>query len=226
MPSTDTARSLVWKKDVWGTLEPAWNFEPETEVITKIARRELNLAEDAVCEIKFLAQGAFNKVYAIRCGDDIKHIIRVSLPVQPHLKTLSEAATIGYVRHHTNIPAPKVWASNADSDNDLGFEWMIQDFVPGRKLEDAWKEMSWLKKEELVRKVIGDLVQLFQKRFSHLGNLYATKDLPKLPTAPASDTELLDAKRSTDDNHFRLSQIVSMRFVRDVISQLVQPFEK
>ncbi|KAH3958963.1 hypothetical protein HBH98_118630 [Parastagonospora nodorum] len=60
---------------------------------------------------------------------------------------MSETKTIKYIRHHTDIPAPKVWASDLSNKNDLDFGWMIQDFMHGRNLADAWKTMSWLKKE-------------------------------------------------------------------------------
>ena len=44
-------------------------------------------------EISFLAQGAFNKLYDLQI-DDETFAIRVSLPVDPRWKTLSEVATI------------------------------------------------------------------------------------------------------------------------------------
>jgi hypothetical protein len=203
---------LKWKANIWGDLNPEWVVEPDTNVITKIAHRELNIPDDAVCEIKFLGEGAFNKVYTIQCDGYIDHVIRVSLPVEPHFKTMSEAATITYVRHHTEIPAPKVSASDLSNKNELGFEWMIQDFVPGRMLADAWRDMSWLKKELVVRKVIGYLAQLFEKRFTRMGNLYATADIQKLATAELPDAKLLGAEYSTDTEAFCQSRIVSMPF--------------
>jgi hypothetical protein len=164
------------------------------------------------CEVQFLAQGAFNKVYTIRVGDEIKHVIRVSLPVHPCFKTMNEVATIEYLRDHTNIPAPKVHGSQPSNTTDLGFEWMIQDFVPGRKLQDAWLGMSWLKKELLVRKLIEYLAQLFEKRFDRLGSLYKTKNLQQLPSNKIPDTRLLGMEHSTYTQQFCLGKIVSMPF--------------
>lgn len=212
MLSVDPQHGLAWNKSIWGDYEPDWTVEPDTAIIAQIARRELHIPADTTCDIKFLASGAFNKVYTIQCGADIKHVMRVSLPVQPHFKTMSEAATITYIRHHTDIPAPKVWASVLSNQNELGFEWMIQDYVPGRNLAEAWKDISWLKKEVVVRKIIGYLVQLFEKRFDRLGNLYATKDIEQLAEAEKPDAELLGPEYSSDTDNFCLSKIVSMPF--------------
>jgi hypothetical protein len=197
-----SADGLKWKPNIWGDLHPEWTREPDVPIITKIARRELNIPDDSVCEIKLLGAGAFNKVYIIQCNGHIDHVIRVSLPVEPHFKTMSEAATITYVRHHTEIPAPNVSASDLSNKNELGFEWIIQDFVPGRMLADAWTDMSWLKKELVVRKIINYSVQLFEKRFTRMGNLYATKDIQKLATAELPDVKLLGAEYSTDTEAF------------------------
>jgi hypothetical protein len=151
-------------------------------------------------------------VYTICVGDEIKYVIRVSLPVHPCFKTMNEVATIEYLRDHTNIPAPKLHGSQPFNTTDLGFEWMIQDFVPGCKLQDAWPGMSWLKKELLVRKLIEYLAQLFEKRFDWLGSLYATEDLQQLPSNEIPDTRLLGMEHSTYTQQFCLGKIVSMPF--------------
>jgi len=214
MPSADSQAGLIWKEDLWGDLEPEWTVEPNINIIAQIARRELRVSEEVACEVKFLASGAFNKVYTIQLGEDtcIQHIMRVSLPVQPHFKTMSETATITYIRHHTDIPAPKVSVSDLSNKNELGFEWMIQDFVHGRILADARKTMSWLKKEVLVRNIVSYFVQLFSKRFDRLGNIYSTKDFQQLPTGVLADARLLGSEYSTDTEGFFRGGIISMPF--------------
>jgi hypothetical protein len=122
MPAAHSMAGLEWKKHFCHDLEPTWTVEPDLSVLKIITRRELSIPDDMQCEVKFLAGGALNKVYIIDCGGDIKHVIRVSLPVQPHFKTMSEFATITYVRHHTDIPAPKTSVGDASNKNELGFE--------------------------------------------------------------------------------------------------------
>lgn len=130
---------LSWGENPWGTLEPTWTIEPDISVIRKIAQHALNIPRDVQCAISLLASGAFNKVYTISVAGLILAVMRVSLPVDPVFKTLSEVATISYIREHTSIPAPEVIAYDASNENELGFEWMIQAYVPGQSLEDAWR---------------------------------------------------------------------------------------
>jgi aminoglycoside phosphotransferase (APT) family kinase protein len=193
-------------------LRPTWTVEPDIEVITKIVRRQLSIPTESQCVVEFLAEGAFNKVYTIKCSDKTDYVMRVTLPVEPRLKTMSEAATIRYVRYHTDIPVPRVLHYNAMGDDELGFEWMIQSFVPGTKLKDQWQHMSWLKKQVLVQQVVAYLAQLLYRQFHRIGNLYATHDLQRLLTVYIPDALLLGAEHSTDNSAFCTSEIVSIPF--------------
>ncbi|KAH4039498.1 hypothetical protein HBI09_032810 [Parastagonospora nodorum] len=218
LPATmDSYYGLSWRQDEgdFGELEdlrPVWTVEPDVEVITKIARCKLDVPAASQCTVEFLAQGAFNKVYTIQCDDNKEYIMRITLPVHPRLKTMSDCATAQYVRHHTDIPAPRVLHYNALRNDELGFEWMIQGRVPGTSLKTQWHQMSWLEKELVVRKVIGYLTQLFRKRFSRMGNIYDTRDLQKLSEQDLPDAILLSADHSTSDTAFSMSEIVSIPF--------------
>ncbi|OAK98819.1 hypothetical protein IQ06DRAFT_349468 [Phaeosphaeriaceae sp. SRC1lsM3a] len=172
MPTTPNPQhGLLWNPTIWGTLEPTWTIEPNIDIILKIAQRELNIPNNAQCDIRFLASGAFNKAYTISVGTAIRAAMRISLPVDPHFKTMSEAATIAYVRHHTSIPAPAVLACDASNANELGFEWMIEEYVPGRSLEEAWRGMSWLNNVEKkgFSPSLQELARRHQRRLDNLG---------------------------------------------------------
>lgn len=139
--------------------------------------------------------------------------MRVTSPVQPRFKTMSEDASIKYIWYHTNIPAPTVLKCSPERDAELQFEYMIMDRVPGTSMGDSWHSMSWLKKEMIVRQVVSYLAQLFERRFSHIGSLYATSELQKLPKATdIPEVVLLGANVSTPDTAFCLSRIVSIPF--------------
>jgi aminoglycoside phosphotransferase (APT) family kinase protein len=193
-------------------LKPTWTIQPDIEVMTQIARRKLNIPSDSPCDVEFLAEGGFNKVYVIRCNFDTEYIMRISLPVHPRLKTISERATIDYVRQHTHIPVPQVLHFNAMRDDEFGFEWMIQDRVPGSSLTDLWKDVSWLEKELLVRKIVVYLAQLFRHRFRLLGSIYATQDIQRLSEPDIPDAVLLGANHSTSSTDFCISEVVSIPF--------------
>ena len=163
---------LGWQYNLFGNLDMVWLEEPDTSAIEKIVRRELDIPDTVSCTITFLAEGAFNQVYDVQYGSNKHYIMRVAAPVQPQLKTSSEVATIEYVGQNTDIPVPSILKFNPSHTNELGFEWMLMGYVPGSKLDEQWRSMTWSKKKLLVRKVVALLVQLFQQRFPTMGNLY------------------------------------------------------
>lgn len=64
--------------------------------------------------------------------------MRVTLPVDPRFKTSSEAAMLDLVSKCTSIPVSKVIAMDNSANNDIGFEWILMDFVHGITLEQGW----------------------------------------------------------------------------------------
>lgn len=209
----DDCAGLTWAPEgFFEEMQPQWKFEPSIDAITTIARRELAIGENSKYTVEFLAKGTSNKVYVIHCEDKNDYIMRVSLPVQPRLKTLSEHATSKYIRQNTSLPVPQVIASDARNNNELRFEWMITQRIPGDNLREQWRHMSWMKKELLVRKVIDYQMQLFRKRFHHIGNIYDTTSLQALSTASVPVTVPLGTDHSSESVQHCLSQIVSIPF--------------
>ena len=160
MTTTTIAQpGLEWNNEIsWYDPDPHWTIEPDVTIIGQVVQRELSLPEDAQYEIELYVEGSPNKVYTVKCntkdGINKTFIMRVCLPTHPRFKTLSESATIDFVRENTNILLPKVIKYDWSFENELGFEWIIQDLVPGKTLEETWHQTSWLHKELLVRKVI------------------------------------------------------------------------
>jgi hypothetical protein len=162
-----------------------------------------------------LAEGNLNKVYTIICDGLPLYVLRVSLPVHPRFKTMSEKATIEYVRYHTDIPAPQVLFHEAANNNQFGFEWMIMSRVSGVALGDQWRRMNWLKKEMIVRNIIVYLTQLFQARLPAIGSLVNTADMQQLLTKDIPNEKLLGMEYCTEESGFCLSEIVSVPFFID-----------
>lgn len=114
--AVDDRAGLTWALGgFFEKMRPQWKSGPSIDAITKNVRRELAIPESEGCKVEFLAKGTFNKMYVHRESDG--YIVRVSLPVQPRLKTLSEHAVINYVLQHTTIPVPQIIASDACNNN-------------------------------------------------------------------------------------------------------------
>lgn len=161
---------LEWVSETFG-LEPRWTKEPDTEIISRIVRKHLGHDEEVHIDVGLHAQGAFNKIYRIAAAG-AECLMRVSLPVYPRLKTQSEVATINFVREKTDMPVPRILAFDSESGNDLGFEWIMMEMMPGITLRKRWRKMSWEAKENLVRQLVHYQAQLHEKSFPRIGNLF------------------------------------------------------
>ncbi|MCJ1470084.1 hypothetical protein MMC07_008729 [Pseudocyphellaria aurata] len=169
---------LEWKNELLGP-RPIWTADPSLEVIAKFAHLHLNLSPEEIARTttEFQCQGAFNKLYAVESPRG-SFFMRISLPVDPGFKTMSEVATIALLQSHTSVPVPQIIASSPTSDNELKFEWILMKRVPGLPLADIWVTLPWDAKVSCVNDVAGVMAQLFQLRYDSIGNLFNVKDLP------------------------------------------------
>jgi aminoglycoside phosphotransferase len=133
------------------------------------------------------AAGAFNKLFLLSPdGTDPNlpsFILRVTLPVDPHLKTASEVATLSYVSNHTSIPVPEVIAYDPSAQNDLGFEWILMTRLPGVPLKELWTTslLSWHERVCITKEISGYIRQMQGLHSNRLGSLYLTgQQHPKL----------------------------------------------
>lgn len=130
-------------------LRPCWTVEPSIDIIAKIVHHHLKLSPDEIHQmtVNFQFQGAFNKLYAIECPKG-SFFMRVSLPVDPYFKTVSEVATVKLLESKTSVPVPQTTASDSSDNNELKFEWILVKRVPGL-ISFRLKE----KKKKKIRKI-------------------------------------------------------------------------
>lgn len=176
---------LKWVLNRCFEAEPTWTHDPKVKTIIKLARRHLQLNEKDECTADYYMQGAFNKIYLIRCprdsGNEQSFVFRVSLPIDPGFKVASDIATMTFVRTHTDAPVPRVLAFDPSQENGLGFAWTIMGMMPGRPLCEQWRYMNWAQKEELVKRVADVVAQMFRHKFCGIGNIYQSPDTPPHP---------------------------------------------
>ncbi|KAI4641671.1 hypothetical protein J4E93_007769 [Alternaria ventricosa] len=166
---------LYWKPGLFGA-RPTWTKEPSLDKITELAHNHLKLPQDELVDLRPFAEGAFNKLYEVICSKG-QFIFRVTLPVAPEVKTRSEVATLSLLHERTNIPVPEIIADNDDLEDDLGFEWILMERMPGRPLREVWHKMSWLHKELLVKQIVGFMVQLYYLKLPSIGSLYSEESI-------------------------------------------------
>lgn len=171
---------LYWKSGLVPPT-PKWTKEPSLDIIRRVSRQHLPVSEEQAIDITFLSAGVTNKLYTVSWeGQPKSYVFRVSLPVEPFYKTESEVATMRYVRYSTTIPVPRILAYNSSTENELGFEWILMDKLPGCTLLEVWREWGQEEKASVVREVAGYVAQLREKlRFASEGNLYYRRAMEK-----------------------------------------------
>jgi hypothetical protein len=188
MPNRD---GFEWVEKTFG-LEPRWTKEPDVKIIASIARAHLGCDEEALPHVGFYAQGAFNKLYKVSTVGTTC-LMRVSLPVDPRYKTESEVATIEFVRQKTSLPVPRIIAFDSHNENELGFEWILMEMMPGVTLRKRWRKMSWDAKENIVKCLVENHARLFEHRFYKIGNIF-------------------DSEKQASSTSFTLDRMVSLIF--------------
>lgn len=158
-----------------GYLERYWPGELDDEAWIRSIRAILaqKFPHFANSEIKYFAAGTFNRLYSISGKDWVNtYIFRVSIPVEPFYKTESEVATMEYIRQHSTIPVPRVYAFSSSDANELGFEWILLEMINGIPIREAWSKMSEAARFALFTELAEHTKGLLQLRFSELGNIY------------------------------------------------------
>lgn len=96
----------------------------------------------------FLAREAFGKLYTISTSDggdvgsQLPYVLRLTrAPGPPRGKTAIEVAT----------PTPRVITHSSTADNELGFEWIPMEKVPGIPLKSVWRKMDMATESETGR---------------------------------------------------------------------------
>jgi len=135
-----------------GPKTPIWPTEPDCAAIIRLAGSALACNPDLL-NVQFFAQGAVNKLFEVRhkptdSADKSPpvYLFRVSVPVDPFYKTESEVATLKYLGSNTEIPVATVIAWDSSSKNELGYEWILLEKVPGVGLGQVWRKIPWNEK--------------------------------------------------------------------------------
>ncbi|RYP25843.1 hypothetical protein DL767_008234 [Monosporascus sp. MG133] len=171
---------LGWSRGTF-SLTPIWTVVPTIESI--IQTLQGRIGPDKIYHVKHCRDGPYNKFYLVTY-DESHFILKITLPIWPTLKTESEVATLAWVHHNTELPAPKVKCYDSSRDNPIGFEWILMDRMEGQPLAECWDSMSDGSLQRLIWQIAKYTAAAFDNRFNGgIGNIY--------PAEPESDnTEL------------------------------------
>ncbi|EGE04025.1 phosphotransferase enzyme family protein [Trichophyton equinum CBS 127.97] len=136
------------------------------------------LGSQACVSISKIGEGNFNKVFRLVMDDGAVAIARIPHPNAgpPRYTTMSEVATMEFVRSMLKIPVPKVLAWSSCSDNSVGAEYIIMEEAKGTQLSQMWDEMKLHDRSEIIDDIVSIEQKLLSVTFGWYGSLYFAKD--------------------------------------------------
>ncbi|KAE9409084.1 hypothetical protein BT96DRAFT_985402 [Gymnopus androsaceus JB14] len=107
-------------------------------------------------------------------GDTQTHTVvtRLVLPVKPLFKTENEVAAMDFVRNHTTLPIPKVYAYLSDSNNPVGVEWILMEHMSQSSYEVAGMNSDFAQKRTLALDLVNLYDQLSRLKADGCGGIY------------------------------------------------------
>ncbi|KAI1955077.1 hypothetical protein LOZ58_006873 [Ophidiomyces ophidiicola] len=169
--TTNHSQELEWVAHCFPP-PPEWIFEPDIKSVKQAIEQ---IRPHPI--IKLLAQDGFIKVYNVKTDQQCL-TLRVARPTEHNYRTVSEVATIDWIRRSVTLPAPRIVAYSTTPHNSTGFEWILMDKIPGRPLSESWRAMTYPAKETLVRQFTTHASITFRNKFHGIGNIY-----PETPTS-------------------------------------------
>ena len=173
-------RSIRWVHDIC-------HFAPYPELVVELSGQRIRDTlqphlnhlgyESETAYIKFLSMGGFHKVYTITTlNQETKQpkifVLRVPLPADPYFKTESDVATTEIVRHTTSVPVPVIYAYDSSSNNALGFEWILMEYIDEKPMYEYWEKMDYDSKVRFTNRVAEWNTQLANIVSKKMGAIY------------------------------------------------------
>ncbi len=178
-PKTQNSKMKWTHDDHHFTPTACWVVEPDIADIKETAWPWLEYlgSEKDSTSISFMAEGGFNKVYAIETRDRATkqkqhYVFRVTLPIDPYYKTECDVATTEIVRCSTNIPVPEIYAFDSSTMNKLGLEWILMERIMGGPMSESWADIGYNQKADLTRVVANWNKQLSAIKSEKIGGIY------------------------------------------------------
>ncbi|KAI0846652.1 kinase-like domain-containing protein [Daldinia vernicosa] len=167
------AYGLQWIRDDSSfSARPEWTLEPTVDAI--ILTLQKIVGPDKEYMVQHYWNGVYSKIYRVSY-DEIRLVLKISLPVCPKSMTESEVATLQWIKENTHLPVPKVRHYDSSRDNPIGFEWILMDYIDGIPLSQCWESITQGSKERIVKQIAEYAAISFTRQFRGIGNIYPSE---------------------------------------------------
>ena len=135
--------------------------------------------------------GAYNIVFEIVFDDGVSWIARLrsashmqiisqefvfESPTYKQHMMESEIATMKYVREHTSIPVPEVYAFETTSNNPAKLPYILMECIDGHRVPAKARDLPSHLLKQILHELAGVLLKLSTLQFPKIGNLYENSD--------------------------------------------------
>ncbi|KAK7981584.1 hypothetical protein PG988_003822 [Apiospora saccharicola] len=202
------------------------------------ARWDLALSPGAV-SVQFLSEGAWNRAFRVTIRYDgclpqscpltedvngapgsYSAVFRLSVPIEKSLKTLSEVATLQWVKYHTEIPVPRVFMYDGTGDSFGGYEWILMEHMPGQPFSSVRDSLTTDAKTSLAKTIAEWVHALWSTRYAKIGGLYKPDDIKTLEEhymdeGGMSTNGVRDGIAPADKPNVTVSQLCNQQYMGD-----------
>ncbi|THU96791.1 hypothetical protein K435DRAFT_965772 [Dendrothele bispora CBS 962.96] len=185
----------LWNDDIQRVKQTV-NINMNALVTLAITALNVDLDWDGQMQTGTVEQGSFNRFFLTRlalrgtnASTESSNVPNSALTQVPyglvgntHLSTLSEVATISFVREVLKHPAPRVleWSSSL-TQNVVGRDFMMTEHLDGTQLAHrGWDTMTTVRNPDnrrLIRQIMTHQASMVQKPFSQIGSIYLKEDV-------------------------------------------------
>ncbi|KDB21349.1 hypothetical protein H109_06715 [Trichophyton interdigitale MR816] len=153
----------------------------------QLSRRYVQFNLDALCDFAATSrgqpspvravekiEGGFSKALLMKREDGTEVVAKIPCRNSgPAVYTTeSEVGILKYVKQHTSVPVPEVYAWSSDPTNPVGAEYIIMEKAAGIPLFKIWGEISLSDKLELVKRLTAFERELCSLQLPAYGSLY------------------------------------------------------
>ncbi|KAF3484010.1 uncharacterized protein GIQ15_03334 [Arthroderma uncinatum] len=137
-------------------------------------------------------EGGFSKAFLIVKENGMEVIAKIPCRNSgPSVYTTeSEVAVLKYVKQHTSVPVPEVYAWCSDPANPVGAEYIIMEKAAGVPLFRIWGEISQSDKLELIKRLTVIERELSSLQLPAYGSLYLRASCGNLPAWKPLDLDV------------------------------------
>ncbi|RAK93705.1 hypothetical protein BO79DRAFT_267978 [Aspergillus costaricaensis CBS 115574] len=112
-------------------------------------RRKQTIDTFTTASVLFCHEGSRNVIHVVEFDDQVRYIIRLPISCRPgHCTETAKSALIAkvemmqFIQKRAHFPMPEVYDFDVSSENVLETPYIVESFVPGTLVSDAWFDDS------------------------------------------------------------------------------------